>query len=69
MKLRWADISLDTVDYNEAIQINGVNLPSSAGHILDLPRSDWSIKEKRSGQRDYKVEDDGLSAPGSGQMS
>jgi putative mRNA 3-end processing factor len=66
MKLRLgSDISLETIDYNQAIEINGVNLSlHPAGHI---PGSS-QIRLEYKGQvavvsGDYKVESDGLSTP------
>jgi putative mRNA 3-end processing factor len=66
MKLRLgSEISLETIEYNQAIEINGVNLSlHPAGHI---PGSS-QIRLEYKGQvavvsGDYKVENDGLSIP------
>ncbi len=66
MKLRLgSEISLETVDYNQAIEINGVKVSlHPAGHIPGSAQ----IRLEYKGQiavvsGDYKVEDDGLSAP------
>jgi putative mRNA 3-end processing factor len=66
MKLRLGqDISLETLDYNEPILINGVKISlHPAGHIPGSSQIRLEHKGKTvvvSG--DYKVEDDGLSAP------
>jgi putative mRNA 3-end processing factor len=66
MKLRLGqDISLETSDYNEPILINGVKISlHPAGHIPGSSQIRLEHKGKTvviSG--DYKVEDDGLSAP------
>ncbi|SMD43246.1 putative mRNA 3-end processing factor [Aquiflexum balticum DSM 16537] len=66
MKLRLGqDISLETLDYNEPILINGVKISlHPAGHIPGSSQIRLELKGKTvvvSG--DYKVEDDGLSAP------
>ncbi len=66
MRLRLGqDISLETLDYNEPILINGVKISlHPAGHIPGSSQIRLEHKGKTvvvSG--DYKVEDDGLSAP------
>jgi putative mRNA 3-end processing factor len=66
MKLRLGqDISLETLDYNAPIHINGVKISlHPAGHISGSSQIRLEYKGKIvvvSG--DYKVEDDGLSAP------
>ncbi|WP_373492875.1 ligase-associated DNA damage response exonuclease [Aquiflexum sp.] len=66
MRLRLGqDISLETLDYNAPIQINGVKISlHPAGHIPGSSQIRLEYKGKTvvvSG--DYKVEDDGLSAP------
>jgi len=66
MKLRLGqDISLKTLDYNAPIHINGVKISlHPAGHISGSSQIRLEYKGKIvvvSG--DYKVEDDGLSAP------
>lgn len=66
MRLRLGqDISLETLDYNDPIQINGVKISlHPAGHIPGSSQIRLEYKGKTvvvSG--DYKVEDDGLSAP------
>jgi putative mRNA 3-end processing factor len=66
MRLRLGqDISLETSDYNEPILINGVKISlHPAGHIPGSSQIRLEHKGKTvviSG--DYKVEDDGLSAP------
>jgi putative mRNA 3-end processing factor len=66
MKLRLgSEISLETIEYNQSIEINGVKLSlHPAGHI---PGSS-QIRLEYKGQvavvsGDYKVENDGLSTP------
>ncbi|WP_373523583.1 ligase-associated DNA damage response exonuclease [Aquiflexum sp.] len=66
MRLRLGqEISLETMDYNVPIQINGVQVSlHPAGHIPGSSQIRLEYKGKIvvvSG--DYKVEDDGLSAP------
>jgi putative mRNA 3-end processing factor len=66
MRLRLGqDISLETLDYNDPIHINGVQISlHPAGHIPGSSQIRLEYKGKTvvvSG--DYKVEDDGLSAP------
>jgi putative mRNA 3-end processing factor len=66
MKLRLGqEISLETLDYNSAIHINGVQISlHPAGHIPGSSQIRLEYKGKIvvvSG--DYKVEDDGLSMP------
>jgi len=66
MKLRLGpDISLETLEYNMPIHINGVKISlHPAGHIPGSAQIRLEYKDKVvvvSG--DYKVEDDGLSAP------
>lgn len=59
------DISLQTVDYNEPVVINGIKFSlHPAGHILGSAQ----IRVERNGEvwvasGDYKIEDDGFSAP------
>lgn len=59
------DISLQTVDYNEPVVINGIKFSMHpAGHILGSAQ----IRVERNGEvwvasGDYKIEDDGFSAP------
>jgi putative mRNA 3-end processing factor len=64
MKLRLGkDISLQTLDYNEPLQINGVKISfHPAGHIPGSAQVKLEYKGKTAVvSGDFKVEDDGLS--------
>ncbi|MGM0944320.1 MAG: ligase-associated DNA damage response exonuclease [Bacteroidota bacterium] len=66
MKLRLgAEISLETVDYAQTIEMNGVKISlHPAGHIPGSSQIRLEHKGKIAVvSGDYKVEDDGLSAP------
>lgn len=66
MKLRLgADISLETVDYGQEIEMNGVKISlHPAGHIPGSAQIRLEYKGKIAVvSGDYKVEDDGLSVP------
>jgi len=60
-----ADISLQTLDYAQTIQMNGVSVTLfPAGHILGSAQVRVSYKgETWVVSGDYKLEDDGISAP------
>jgi putative mRNA 3-end processing factor len=65
LRLRLGDIELQTVDYGEAFNINGIKFSlHPAGHIIGSAQ----VRVERSGEvwvasGDYKIQDDGFSAP------
>lgn len=63
-RLGW-DIVLQTVDYNQSININGVTVTLfPAGHIIGSAQVRVSYKgETWVVSGDYKIEDDGLTVP------
>lgn len=65
LRLRLGDIQLQTVAYGEQIDINGIKFSlHPAGHIIGSAQ----VRVERNGEvwvasGDYKIEDDGFSAP------
>jgi len=65
LRLRLGDIELQTVEYGETFYINGIKFSlHPAGHIIGSAQ----VRVERDGEvwvasGDYKVEDDGFSAP------